>query len=70
MAAESITLKVKGMSCGHCQNAVEKALTEINGVEKAEVSLEEGVAVISYHAGEAALEDFKNAIEEAGYETE
>ena len=58
------------MSCGHCQNAVEKALIENKGVEKAEVSLEKGLADVYYISGEASIEEFKKAVEGAGYEVE
>jgi len=31
---EKTVLKVEGMSCGHCKNAVEKALKSKNGVSE------------------------------------
>nr|MBP9484379.1 heavy-metal-associated domain-containing protein [Negativicutes bacterium] len=34
------TIKVDGMSCGHCKNAVEKAVRALPGVLAAEVDLE------------------------------
>ena len=30
-------IKVEGMSCEHCRNAVESALAKLNGVSSAEV---------------------------------
>ena len=60
-----IKLKVEGMSCGHCVQAVETALADIDGVEKVvEVSLERGEAVIQGTPDTAAL---VAAIEEEGY---
>ncbi len=41
---KTVTLKVEGMHCMHCVAKVEKALKEMGG--KAEVSLEEGKAVV------------------------
>lgn len=43
---ESVYLKVDGMSCGSCVNAVTKALTAVKGVVSVGVSLPEGVARI------------------------
>ncbi len=31
---EQLTLKVEGMSCGHCVNSIESSVKELNGVEK------------------------------------
>ncbi len=60
-----IELKIEGMSCGHCRQAVERALTAVPGVERVvEVSVEQGAARIEGSADPRAL---VAAIEEAGY---
>ncbi len=41
------TLKVEGMSCSHCEARVQKALENIDGVEKAVVSHERKTAVVT-----------------------
>ena len=41
---EIYTLKVEGMMCEHCKGRVEKALSEIKGVEKVTVSLNDKTA--------------------------
>ncbi len=61
------TLKVTGMTCGHCVAAVTKALENVSGVEKADVSLEQGQAVITGDADTAAM---IAAIKEEGYGAE
>lgn len=61
------TLKVTGMTCGHCVAAVTKALEAIPGVEKADVSLEKAQAVVSGEADQQAMID---AVKEEGYEAE
>jgi copper ion binding protein len=61
------TLKVTGMTCGHCVAAVTKALEAIPGVEKADVSLEKAQAVVS---GEADPQAMIDAVKEEGYEAE
>lgn len=59
------TIHIEGMSCGHCQAHVEKALNDIPGVT-AKVSLEENLARADVPADitDAAL---RAAVEEAGY---
>ncbi|MER3481674.1 MAG: heavy metal-binding protein [Meiothermus sp.] len=57
-------LKVEGMSCGHCQVSVEKALKSVPGVEKVEVFLQEGKAVVE---GSAPAERLIAAVQEEGY---
>ena len=41
-----ITVKVKGMMCGHCEARVKEALESIDGVDEAVVSHERGTAVV------------------------
>lgn len=43
---ESMILKIDGMSCKHCQARVEKALSEVPGVDSVTVSLENGTAEV------------------------
>lgn len=61
-------LKVEGMSCAHCKNAVETALTELNGVESAQVSLEQGNVEIQYDDSKVSTTQMKDAIEDQGYD--
>ncbi|HZD92313.1 MAG TPA: cation transporter [Pseudolabrys sp.] len=61
-----ITLKIEGMTCGHCVKAVTEALSEVPGVQKVEgVSLEQKQAVVS---GDPKPDALVSAVEEAGYE--
>ena len=56
------------MSCGHCQMRVKKAVEAVEGVQKAEVNLQNKQVVVEYDEGKANLEKVKAAIKEAGYE--
>lgn len=60
-------MKIEGMSCMHCAARVEKALSEINGVEKAVVDLPEKQAVITLSENVPASK-LMAAVEDAGYE--
>ena len=65
---ESITLKVKGMTCGGCVSAVTRVLKELDGVARADVSLAEGEARIEYEPARLQRDRLEAAIEDAGYE--
>ncbi len=63
-----IKLKVSGMTCEHCEKAVEKALSGVDGVNQViEVNRERNEAVVEGEAEEAAL---LAAVREEGYEAE
>ncbi len=53
---EQLILQVEGMSCGHCQGRVKKALLAVSGVKTAAVSLKSSRAEISgYNLAEAPV---------------
>ena len=57
---------IDGMSCGHCKMRVEKVLSEIDGIESAEVILEEKKAVVVFDK-EVDETLIAQLIDEAGY---
>lgn len=59
-------VKIKGMTCEHCQKRVQTALDQLPNL-KAEVSHKKGQALIQVE-GEWTEEAVKNAVTEAGYE--
>ena len=61
----SRTITVDGMSCGHCEQAVEEALEELEGVARATADREAGEATIE---GSAEPDRLVAAVEEAGYD--
>ena len=64
---KKLLVNVEGMSCNNCAKHVKKALEDLEGVEVADVNLEEKNAEVSY-IGDIDQEKIKEAIEEAGYE--
>ena len=60
-------LKVSGMTCGHCAEAVGKALRNQPGVRNATVHLDAGAAEVEYEERDVAPEQLIAAIEEEGY---
>lgn len=62
-----ITIKVEGMSCGHCKMAVTKAISGLNGVSSVDVDLEKGEASVSYDPQATDIDAIKKAVNDAGY---
>lgn len=60
-------ITINGMSCNHCKAAVEKALSDIDGVSGAKVDLKKKTATVSL-GSEVTDDVLKNAVTEAGYE--
>ena len=58
---------VEGMSCKHCQAAVEKALSAVEGVTEAKVDLDKKTATISMNT-EVADELLMKAVADADFE--
>ena len=58
---------LEGMSCNHCKMRVEKALSELEGVNNVSVDLEAKKATLDIvgGVGDAIL---KEAVEDAGYD--
>lgn len=56
------TLKIGGMSCGHCVAAVKEALTAVPGLSELDVKIGE-----ASFGGSADVETAKKAVEEEGY---
>ena len=64
----TLTLNIGGMTCGGCVKSVTKVLEALDGVEKAEVSLENANAVITYDADKIEAAALIEAVEDAGFD--
>lgn len=65
-AESKVTLKVEGMTCGHCVGRVQKALDAETGVIEAKVDLDSGTAEIRFGAG-TDIAKLAEIVTEAGY---
>lgn len=63
------TIKISGMSCGHCVGAVTKALSDMDGISNVNVDLEKGEANYDETAP-VALEKIKEVISGIGFGVE
>lgn len=62
-------LKITGMSCSGCANAVERVLTRVEGVDEVSISLEAGEADVTHQEG-ASTDALIGAVAKAGYGAE
>lgn len=60
-------LNIDGMGCSGCVNTVENTLAALPGVKKAIANFEKGIAEVNFDEDEVQEDDFKKAVEEAGY---
>jgi Cu+-exporting ATPase len=61
-------LDIRGMSCANCSGTVEDALSELAGIESANVNFATDEGSVEYDSGEVSLAEIYETIEEAGYE--
>ncbi len=64
--AETIELKVDGMTCDHCVRAVTEAISGVDGVTGANVDLDAGAATVTGEGVDLAA--VVAAVVEEGYE--
>lgn len=62
---DRITMKIDGMSCGHCVSAVDKALKNLDGVKVESVGI--GNATVSYDPAAVSAEQIADAVTDEGY---
>jgi len=62
---ERITLKIDGMTCGHCVSQVTRALTSVPGVKIEQLRV--GQATVSFDPAATSEEQITRSIEDAGY---
>jgi copper chaperone len=63
-----ISLSVTGMTCGHCRQKAEDALSAVDGVWAATVSLEDGSAEVDFDDKRCDVEALRAAVASAGYQ--
>ena len=63
---KTITLNIEGMHCGGCVKSVTRVLTELDGVQSADVQLE-GKANITFDENRVNVAQLIEVIEDAGF---
>lgn len=59
------TLKIEGMTCGHCVASVKQALLELDGVKVENVAV--GTATVEHDPAVVSADQIAEAVGEAGY---
>lgn len=59
------SIKVKGMTCGHCEETVEEALEDVENVSSVTADRDSESVTIE---GDADIDTAVDAVNEAGYE--
>jgi len=66
-AADTVLLKIGGMSCAACASRIERGLAKLPGVEKAAVNLATEKAAVTYDRSQLSLSEIANKIENLGF---
>jgi len=66
--SERIDLPIVGMSCASCASTIQKSLSKIKGVEKANVNFATSKASVLYQPQFVTPEDFISSVRKSGYE--
>ncbi|GKV56888.1 copper-translocating P-type ATPase [Sporosarcina sp. NCCP-2222] len=67
MATTEKTLKINGMTCAACANRIEKGLSKMEGVEKANVNFALESSTVVYDPNKTNVHDLTAKIEKLGY---
>jgi Cu+-exporting ATPase len=66
-AKNIVVLSIGGMTCSSCAGRVAKALTSVQGVERAHVDLAGNIAHVSLKGEDTTVDSLIKAVEKAGY---
>ena len=64
---ERLQLRVTGMTCGGCENAVRRAVAKLDGVREVSASHKDERVEVVYEEGRADRTQITKAIEAIGY---
>ncbi|MEN6328786.1 MAG: heavy metal translocating P-type ATPase [Methanobacteriaceae archaeon] len=65
---EQVTLKIGGMTCAMCVQAIEDVLNRIEGISQVTVNLAAEKAYVTYNPLMTSVSEMRDAIEDLGYE--
>jgi len=69
MSQQTIRLGISGMNCGSCASRVDKALSQVDGVEQVSVNLASDSAEVQLsQSQDVSIEQLVEAVKEAGYD--
>lgn len=64
---QTTNFDVRGMTCGGCTSSVQRTLSQLDGVTRAEVSLNPGMATVVLDPSRVTTAQIEAAITKLGY---
>lgn len=64
---QTLSFDVNGMTCGGCTGSVQRALSKLDGITHAEVTLSPGVATVVVDPTRVTPAQIESAISQLGY---
>lgn len=64
---KTVQFEIEGMVCGGCAAAVQSALNQLPGVQRAAVTLEDRSAVVDFDPSRLSSDEIRRAVETAGF---
>ena len=64
---QTLSFDVSGMTCGGCSSSVQRALSQLDGISRAEVTLSPGVATVQADPDRVTPGQIESAITRLGY---
>jgi copper chaperone CopZ len=68
MPVQTLSMSIRGMTCGNCARGVERTLFATPGVTHATVDLQGASATVQYDAAKVTPEALAAAVRKLGYE--
>ena len=60
-------IRIEGMHCHKCEQAIQNALTRFDGVHEVEVDFNSGQASVLFDCGSVTIKQLMEAVNNAGY---
>lgn len=64
---QKVEINIKGMTCTGCENAIQNAINEFEGVYSSKADFEKGIAILEFDSTKVDLVNVKLAIKDLGY---
>jgi copper ion binding protein len=64
---EKLILRVEGMSCGHCEIAIQDAVRKLPGIKKAKASKRKKELSVEFNTALVTREQICKAVNDTGY---
>lgn len=64
---DTLTLKLRGMSCASCARSIEEAIRSVPGVSECNVNFGAKQATLKYDPQKTNIEKIQDAVDAAGY---